>query len=118
MRTYRARRFNPESDPATWRAESLPEMLIDSVCFDIRGCGNTLDGCFADTGETGFRIDGATFLTGCHVFNNYRFGMDHIPGRFPSITAHLPLPYPLGAAFFSRKKTGVPQSLAARPKRG
>lgn len=78
MRTYRARRFNPESDPATWRAESLPEMLIDSICFDVRGGGNTFDGCFADTGETGFRIDGVTFLTGCHVFNNYRFGMDHM----------------------------------------
>ena len=77
MRTYRARRFDPASDPAAWRAESLPEMLVDSVCFDVHGAC-LFDGCFADTGEIGFRIAGGSVLTGCRVYNNYRFGMDHM----------------------------------------
>lgn len=56
------------------------EMLKDSICFWIDGSvGNSLRDCFADTGKTGFLIDGSyTRLEGCWYFNNKYFGLDEI----------------------------------------
>ncbi len=55
------------------------EMLENSVCFNIRGSDTILTDCYADTGMTGFLIDGyGARLFGCSVFNNYaRFKMDN-----------------------------------------
>ena len=58
-----------------WATDNLPEMLIDSCCFRIRGGSNVLTGCFGDTGKTGFEIHSATTMDSCGVFNNFRFGM-------------------------------------------
>ena len=77
---YRKRKYFQEgyNDQSKWPTENLPEMLIDSICFDIQGGGNNLDGCYADSGKIGYRIHNYTFMDGCGTFNNFCFGMDHI----------------------------------------
>ncbi len=63
------------------------EMLQDSVCFKIAGNGTLLRDCYADTGKTGFYLNGTASLLGCCYFNNYYFKMDdttvidHIAGE-------------------------------------
>ena len=55
------------------------EMLKDSVNFRICGGGTILRDCYADTGKTGFEINGwETSLLGCAYFNNKGFGLDGI----------------------------------------
>ncbi len=56
----------------------LPEMLKDSVCFDIGVGGSILRDCYADTGAVGFRIAANTSLLGCCYFSNPHFGLDNI----------------------------------------
>lgn len=56
----------------------LPEMLKDSICFDINVGNNILRDCYADTGKTGFRINACTQLLGCAYFSNPHFGLDNI----------------------------------------
>ena len=53
----------------------IPEMLIDSIAFDIRANCNVLDGCYADTAAIGYNIAGDTRLIGCDFFNNKLMGM-------------------------------------------
>ena len=53
----------------------VPEMLIDSIAFDIRGGFNILDGCYADTAEIGYNISASTRIIGCDFFNNKLMGM-------------------------------------------
>ena len=53
----------------------VPEMLINSIAFDIRGWHNVLDGCYADTAEIGYNIIGSTRLTNCDFFNNKLMGL-------------------------------------------
>ena len=65
--------------PVPPKAEGeLPEMLVDSICFDINVANNTLRDCYADTGKTGFRINASTQLLGCHYFSNPAFRLDDI----------------------------------------
>ena len=56
------------------------EMLKNSVNFWIDGASDTiLRDCYADTGKTGFLVDGwDTHLDGCRYFNNYHFKLDDI----------------------------------------
>ena len=56
------------------------EMLKGSVNFWIDGASDTiLRDCYADTGKTGFLVDGwDTHLDGCRYFNNYHFKLDDI----------------------------------------
>lgn len=54
---------------------SVPEMLIGSVAFDMRGSCNVLDGCYADTAEQGYRITGDTRMVNCDFFNNKLMGL-------------------------------------------
>lgn len=56
----------------------IPEMLKNSVCFWIAGSGDSLRDCYADTGKTGFRIEGDVQMFGCWYFNNTGFGLDDI----------------------------------------
>jgi len=56
----------------------LPEMLKDSICFDIHQSGNILRDCYADTGAIGFLIDAPTRLLGCSYFTNPMFKLDNI----------------------------------------
>ena len=57
----------------------LPEMLENSVCFDLGGMMNLLRDCYADTGATGFRVDGNfQQITGCWFLNNTKFGLKDI----------------------------------------
>ncbi len=56
----------------------LPEMLKDSICFDIQSDGCILRDCYADTGAIGFKIAGNTSLLGCYYFSNPKFGLDNI----------------------------------------
>lgn len=75
---YYNRRYDIEgyTDQSKWSAEgNLPEMLKNSVCFDISG-GNNLDGCYADTAKIGFLLRGDAYLNSCGAFNNYRFGLN------------------------------------------
>lgn len=54
---------------------ALPEMLIGSVSFDMRGGCNVLDGCYADTAEVGYLIHNDTRLVNCDFFNNKLMGL-------------------------------------------
>ncbi len=57
----------------------IPEMLENSICFDLGGHMNTLRDCYADTGETGFRIGGwAQQIVGCWYYNNPGFALKEI----------------------------------------
>lgn len=49
---------------------STPEMLIGPVAFDIKGCRNVLDGCYADTAEIGYLIEASTVITNSGFFSN------------------------------------------------
>ena len=53
----------------------VPEMLLGSISFDIQGYENVLDGCYADTGEIGYRICQDTRMVNCDFFNNKLMGM-------------------------------------------
>ena len=52
-----------------------PEMLKNSIAFDIQGTCNILDGCYADTAEIGCNINAGTRMIGCDYFNNNLMGM-------------------------------------------
>jgi hypothetical protein len=52
----------------------VPEMLENSIAFDIQGWYNVLDGCFADTAQIGYQIAAHTRLIGCDFFNNQLMG--------------------------------------------
>ena len=55
------------------------EMLKDSICFWVDGAGGIIfRDCYADTGKTGFLIDGGnTLMSGCYYYNPYsRFKLD------------------------------------------
>ena len=79
----------------------LPEMLENSICFDLGGMMNLLRDCYADTGATGFRVDGVLQqIVGCWFLNNTKFGlkevqnvMDHfkkdITQQKPLLLAHV-----------------------------
>ena len=56
------------------------EMLKDSVNFWIDGASSAiLRDCYADTGKTGFLVDGwNTRLLGCSYYNNNHFKLDDI----------------------------------------
>lgn len=57
----------------------LPEMVENSVCFDLGGHLNTLRDCYADTGATGFLVSGwAHQLVGCCYYNNPGFHLKKI----------------------------------------
>ena len=57
----------------------LPEMLENSICFDLGGMMNLLRDCYADTGATGFRVDGVLQqIVGCWFLNNTKFGLKDI----------------------------------------
>ncbi len=60
------------------KAGEPPEMLKDSVNFEIRVGGNILRDCYADTGKTGFLIAAETRLDGCSYFSNPVFKLDGI----------------------------------------
>lgn len=53
----------------------IPEMLLNSIAFDIKGAYNVLDGCYADTAEIGYLIENDTKMIGCDFFNNALMGM-------------------------------------------
>ena len=53
----------------------VPEMLIDSIAFDMQGGHNVLDGCYADTAETGYLIGNHTRMINCDFFNNKLMGL-------------------------------------------
>lgn len=66
----------PVPPPAPGR---LPEMLENSVCFDLGGHMNTLRDSYADTGAIGFKVGGwGQQIVGCWYLNNSRFGLKDI----------------------------------------
>lgn len=71
---------------------AVPEMLINSVSFDIRGGYNVLDGCYADTAEIGYLIQSGTRMINCDFFNNKLMGMKnstaikHVKGNLSVIS--------------------------------
>lgn len=56
----------------------LPEMLIDSINFNIDSYDTILTDCYADTGKTGYRICQPTRMIGCSYFNNYTYLLDDV----------------------------------------
>jgi len=54
---------------------NIPEMLKNSISFDISGCANVLDGCYADTAEIGYQISNDTRMVNCDFFNNKLMGL-------------------------------------------
>ena len=54
-----------------------PEMLENSVAFDIAGSDTLLDDCYADTAMTGFLVRADARIYNCAYYNNWRFEMDN-----------------------------------------
>ncbi len=54
------------------------EMLVDSINYKIAGGDTVLRDCYADTGKTGFLIEGNARLLGCAYYNNFGFKLDDI----------------------------------------
>lgn len=72
----------------------LPEMLENSICFDLGGHMNMLRDSYADTGAVGFRLGGwGHQVVGCWFLNNARFGLKDItvvkqtPGSYDMLVA-------------------------------
>ena len=59
------------------RATGRPEMLDDSVAFDLQANDAMLTDCYADTAMTGFWVRGDARIVNCGYFNNWRFKMDN-----------------------------------------
>lgn len=56
----------------------VPEMLVDSIAFEICSGINVLDGCFADTAVIGYLVKGKNnIITNCGFFNNKLMGLRH-----------------------------------------
>lgn len=57
----------------------LPEMLENSICFDLGGYMNQLRDCYADTGAIGFRVAGwGQQILGCWFLNNAHFKLKDV----------------------------------------
>ena len=54
-----------------------PEMLENSVAFDLCGADAVLTDCYADTAMTGFWVRKDARIFNCGYFNNWRFKMDN-----------------------------------------
>ena len=54
-----------------------PEMLENSIAFDIMGADTVLDDCYADTAMTGYHVRSDARIFNCAYFNNWRFEMDN-----------------------------------------
>jgi len=54
-----------------------PEMLENSVAFDLCGDDAVLADCYADTAMTGFWVRKDARIFNCGYFNNWRFKMDN-----------------------------------------
>ncbi len=55
---------------------AMPEMLENSVAFDLCGADAVLTDSYADTAMTGFWVRNDTRIFNCGYFNNWRFKMD------------------------------------------
>ena len=55
----------------------IPEMLENSVAFDLCGADAVLTDCYADTAMTGFWVRNDARIFNCGYFNNWRFKMDN-----------------------------------------
>lgn len=89
-----------------------PEMLENSVAFDMRGCDSVLTDCYADTAMTGFLIKDDTRVFNCGYFNNWRFKMDnptvfrHEAGRMIVTGGRFSKLSPSSVLYSSGKKAG------------
>jgi hypothetical protein len=54
-----------------------PEMLENSVAFDLRGVDSVLTDCYADTAMTGFWVRQDARIFNCSYYNNWLFKMDN-----------------------------------------
>ena len=54
----------------------IPEMLVDSIAFEINGGINVIDGCFADTATIGYWVKNAgNVITNSGFYNNKLMGL-------------------------------------------
>ncbi|MBE6931595.1 MAG: hypothetical protein E7463_15100 [Ruminococcaceae bacterium] len=54
----------------------VPEMLVDSISFELNGSGNVVDGCYADTASIGYLVrGGSNVITNSGSFNNKLMGL-------------------------------------------
>ena len=72
-----AKQYTDEVD-ARVLAYGIPEMLVDSVAFDLSSSINVLDGCFADTATVGYLVKGGNnIITNSGFYNNKLMGLRH-----------------------------------------
>jgi len=55
--------------------KGLPEMLKNSIAFDIKANDSIFDGCYADTAEIGYNVGGSTTIHSSGFYNNLRMGL-------------------------------------------
>ena len=75
--------YGPKSTKPTWTdadernllAKGVPEMLVNSIAFDIQGGGNTFDICYADTAEIGYNVNASAIITHSGFYNNPMMGL-------------------------------------------
>lgn len=65
-----------------------PEMLENSVAFDLCGIDSVLTDCYADTAMIGFWVRNDARIFNCAYFNNWHFKMDN-PTVFRHDKGHL-----------------------------
>ena len=57
-------------------AFGIPEMLEDSIAFDLNSFCNVIDGCYADTATIGYNVKGGdNVITNSGFFNNRLMGL-------------------------------------------
>lgn len=54
-----------------------PEMLENSIAFDLHGADSVLEDCYADTAMIGYNVCGDARIIASAFYNNWTFGMDN-----------------------------------------
>ncbi len=68
-------KYTPELEREIF-AFGIPEMLVDSVAFEINSGINVIDGCFADTATIGYLVRGGdNVITNSGFYNNKLMGL-------------------------------------------
>ena len=63
--------------PVRKAGTDIPEMLENSIAFDLQGTDCFLDDCYADTAMIGFNVCKDARIVNTCYFNNYKFKMDN-----------------------------------------
>lgn len=64
-----------KADESDLLAKGVPEMLENSIAFDVQGGENVFDGCYADTATIGYNVPHGSIITHSGFFNNPLMGL-------------------------------------------